>query len=206
MYNYASMIASETTIQTYMQLNLRISTIHDYVYRIYMSDRLIITKDANEYSPTDLLRASRYQNYYKLIELLLDRPDVTNNDTTMQDGMFILEDWLKSYIHNEKLKNSKIHFNLGSKPFAIKVDEQKARHNHCSLSLVNCLVDGHSFVEKKGSHFLVTTPLAETYGTTTTKCNCPDFLDYSLCDHVLSVKSIMANRKLCREYKVFKSV
>lgn len=206
MYNYAFMLASETTIQTYMQLGIQVKTPQDYVYEIYLSDRLMITKDANEYSPVKLLKASRYNTYYNLIELLLGRPSIKNNDSTIKDGLFILENWLKSFIMNERLKGNHVHFNLGSNNYTIKVDEEKAKHNHCSLSLVNCLIDGHRFLEERGSHFLVTTPLDETYGTTTTKCNCPDFLDHRICDHVLAVKSIIANRKLCREHNVFKTV
>lgn len=135
-----------------------------------------------------LLKAVRT---FKQRSLLLDRQvNLVGQDEDELLRICLVELLASDLTDNEVLQDGIVYFDLGLNKVQVKIDSTIAWHDHNLLVLNDLLIRGYGFTEIAGSHFLINIQDKGTRAVSLGRCDCYDFGQRGLCDHIRAVRAL----------------
>lgn len=178
MIRYESLVAKEYVVR---ELLAGGNTIEDNV--------------VNKMSNTELAYILRAENTFMQRCRLLDRVvpiDTSNSDEVIR--ACLMERAAEEWVDNEVLNNGFVCFNWRLNLIRVKIDQDIPWHNRDLLVLNEYLINGYTFTEVIGSHFLVKVN-GMLRAVTLNKCGCLDYEKFKCCDHIRCVRALNNNPK-----------
>jgi len=205
MNSYAFSVSLEFLLQKFIidGFKSEVDTTSNFIRGI-VSDSIYINKNLDTLELEDINKIFTMEVRYIEIEKRLERPKYERSLENII-ALYLLEKKIEKEIKGEELKGGYVSFVYEEERYKIFVGDvdlsprgekkkDKPWLDYNNLILCRDLLNGYTYKEEKGSHFLVTTPNKFIHAVTLSSCTCNTFLLEQDCSHYRSVQAIMNYR------------